>query len=211
MVPRLTNGTRDDLLVENCANCLKLSTGWCPRPRSTGSTLGHRWVSGWARHHTDEVVQVRTVKRMPEERRWQAERVLRLDALPWFLRPKRVKEQVSQRRRRYITWNYIRKYCKACTVDSTHHNKQCSERFQGIFDREDGEAQRQEQEPRSAPRQGSRQAPAAEAPHQLCPLKQSRRRLQVHLSEQTLFPWRIREVRQSFNSYSQWYFPLRTW
>ena len=42
----------------------------------------------------DGVMQVRTVKRMPEERRWQAEQVLRLDALPWVLRPPRVKERV---------------------------------------------------------------------------------------------------------------------
>ena len=30
--------------------------------------------------------------------------------------------------------------CNACTIDSTHHNKQCVERFQKIFDKEDAEA-----------------------------------------------------------------------
>ena len=56
----------------------------------------------------DKVVQVRTAKCMPEEQRWQAEQVLRLDALPWLLRPHRVKERATQRMRRYITWNNIR-------------------------------------------------------------------------------------------------------
>ena len=50
----------------------------------------------------DEVIQVRTVKRMPEERRWQAERGLRLDALPWLSRHLRVNERVAQPRQRYI-------------------------------------------------------------------------------------------------------------
>ena len=93
----------------------------------------------------DEVVQERTAKRMPEERRWQAKRVLRLDALPWLLRPQRVKERATQQWQCYITWNYIPRYggtpgFKACTRDSTHHNKQCVERCQKIFDREDAEA-----------------------------------------------------------------------
>ena len=30
--------------------------------------------------------------------------------------------------------------CSACTMDSTHHNKQCVERFQKIFDKEDAAA-----------------------------------------------------------------------
>ena len=93
----------------------------------------------------DEVLQVRTMKRRPEERRWQAGRVQQLDALPWLLRPTRVRERVIQRRRRYITWTNIRKYggtpgCEACTVDSTHRSKQCIERFQAIFEKEAAEA-----------------------------------------------------------------------
>ena len=52
---------------------------------------------------------------------------------------------MAQRRRRYITCKYIRKCggtpeCKACTVDLTHHNKQCIERCQGSFDGKDAEA-----------------------------------------------------------------------
>ena len=77
---------------------------------------------------------------MPEGRRWQVERVLQLDALPWLLEPTRVKERVIQRGRRYVTWNYIRRSggtlgCKARTVDSAHHNKQCLERFQVISEK----------------------------------------------------------------------------
>ena len=45
---------------------------------------------------------------MPEDQQWLAEQVLRLDALPWLLRPHHVKERATQRMRRYITWNYIR-------------------------------------------------------------------------------------------------------
>ena len=51
MVPRPTSAVKDDLIVENCANCVKWFTGWGPRPRSTSSTLGHQWVSGWASPH----------------------------------------------------------------------------------------------------------------------------------------------------------------
>ena len=56
----------------------------------------------------DEVIEVRRVKRMPEEPRWQAERGLRLDALPWLSRPPRVNERLAQPRRRYITWDHVR-------------------------------------------------------------------------------------------------------
>ena len=159
----------------------------------------------------DEVIQVRTVKRMPEERRWQAGRVVRL---PWLSRPTRVKERVAQRRRRHITWNYIRKKVELrgarrpqltrLTTTSSALNAsrglRCRERMQK-------QQEWQEQEPRSAGRRVSRQVPAVETPQQWCLLQQLRRRLQIHPSEtglqhakQTLLPRRTWEVRQSFTS-----------
>ena len=89
--------------------------------------------------------EVRTVKRMPEERRWQVEPVLRVDALSWLLPQPRVKERLAQRRRRCITWNYIREYggplrYGACAVGSACHNKQVSALNASRRPREDAEA-----------------------------------------------------------------------
>ena len=74
------------------------------------TSVGFRGASPRDSHliFDDEVIEVRTVKRMPEERRWQAERGLRLDALPWLSRPPRVNERLAQPRRRYITWDHVR-------------------------------------------------------------------------------------------------------
>ena len=60
--------------MEKCVNCLRLSIGLCPLPGTSS-----RGYSGLI--FDDEVIEVRTVKRVPEERQWQAERFLRLDAL----------------------------------------------------------------------------------------------------------------------------------
>ena len=141
MGSRLTSVRREDFTTDNYANCLRVSTGYGfpGRQVSLGAQLG----SGWG--HDDEVIEVRTAKFMLEERRWQAERDLLLDALLWLLRSPRVKRGVIPRKRRHITLNYIRKNagtleCKACTVDPTHHKKKCSERFQTIFERQAAEA-----------------------------------------------------------------------
>ena len=93
----------------------------------------------------EEVIQARTVKRMVENRRWKSQAVQELDALPWLPRPPRVQERAAARRRRYITWGYIRKYggtpgCSACSVDSYVHTKACVDRFQAIFVEEDTKA-----------------------------------------------------------------------
>ena len=53
----------------------------------------------------DEVHQVRTVQRLPEERRWDKRLVEALDAFPWLPRPPRVRE-----RTRNVTWAYVRRY-----------------------------------------------------------------------------------------------------
>ena len=82
MEPRLTNA-------------MKLSTGWCPRPRRTSSilrlrSLAGQVITGRLTHLRRRGHPGRTAKRMPEERRWQAERVLRPGALPWLDRDAKV-------------------------------------------------------------------------------------------------------------------------
>ena len=73
------------------------------------TSVGFRGASPRDSHliFDDEVIEVRTVKRVPEERRWQAERGLRLDAAVALTTP-RVNERLAQPRRRYITWDHVR-------------------------------------------------------------------------------------------------------
>lgn len=109
---------------------------------STGLWLGKTSKGDSHLIFNEEVIQARTVKRMVEERRWRAQVVKDLDALPWMPRPPRVQERVATRRRRYITWNLIKKYggtpgCSACSVDGSVHSKKCVERFQAIFEEEE--------------------------------------------------------------------------
>ena len=91
----------------------------------------------------DEVRKCRTVKRRPEYLRWDRVRVDAIDAHPQRPRPPR--ERIPRDRpKRYITWAYIKKYggtpnCKACAVDGPSHSKECRERFEAIFQKEDEE------------------------------------------------------------------------
>ena len=87
----------------------------------------------------DEVRKCQTVKRRPEYLRRDRVRVDAIDAHP------APRERVPRdRRKRYITWAYIKKFggttnCKACAVDGPSHSKNCRERFETIFRKEDEE------------------------------------------------------------------------
>ena len=91
----------------------------------------------------DEVQKCRTVKRRPEYLRWDRVRVDATDGHPQRPRPPR--ERIPRDRpKRYITWAYIKKYggtpkCNACAVDGRSHSKECRERFEAIFLKEDEE------------------------------------------------------------------------
>ena len=91
----------------------------------------------------DEVQKCRTVKRRPEYLRWDPGRVDAIDAHPQ--RPRPSQERASRDRpKRCITWSDIKKYggtpnCKACAVDGPSHPKECRERFEAIFRKEDEE------------------------------------------------------------------------
>ena len=91
----------------------------------------------------EEVRKCRAVKWRPEYLRWDRVRVDAIDAHPQRPRPPR--EHITRDRpKRYITWAYIKKYggtpnCKACAVDGPSHSKECRERFEAIFQKEDDE------------------------------------------------------------------------
>ena len=75
--------------------------------------------------------------------RWDRVRVDAIDAHPQ--RPRPTRERIPRDRpKRYITWAYIKKYggtpnCKTCAVDGPSHSKECRERFEAIFQKEDEE------------------------------------------------------------------------
>ena len=60
-------------------------------------------------------------------------------------RPRPPREHAPRNRpRRYIMWAYIKKYggtpnCKACAVDGSSHSKECRQRSEAIFRKEDEE------------------------------------------------------------------------
>ena len=89
----------------------------------------------------DEVKKCRTVQRRTEARRWNLDKLLAVDALPWLMKPERVKLREPIFKRKYITWAYVRKYggtpgCKACSVDGPAHSAACRERFEELFAKE---------------------------------------------------------------------------
>ena len=83
------------------------------------------------------------MKRRPEYLRWDRGRVDAIDAHPQRPRPPRERAP-RDRPRRYITWAFVKKYggtpnCKAFAEDGPSHLKECRERFEAIFLKEDEE------------------------------------------------------------------------
>ena len=96
------------------------------------------------------VVRARTLKRRTPGRRWDKEYALAMRCVPWQMKmpePKLPAGPAGPREipKRYITWKYVQKYggtpgCRACSVDSTNHSKECRARFEAIFEKETQEA-----------------------------------------------------------------------
>ena len=206
MEPHLTSDTRVDL-TNGVHGVVRASKEHKFASRTSVGLWLCKSSRGDSHLTADDVVIVRTVKRS------QVERVLRLDALSWLLRPPRVKKQLAYGRRRCITWNYIMEdggilWRKACTVVPTHHNKQCIERFQTIFEREVAEAAATAVARAGADfsmTQGQQASSSSGPVRQWCLLQQLKRRLQVHPSEmgfqharQNLSPWETWKIRQPY-------------
>ena len=127
------------------------------------------------------------------------------------------RQRVAQRRRRYITWKYGRKYggtprCKACTVDSTHPGDL---RFRGSRSSSSG-GQSRSRGQRDAGSAGKRQQWRRTTSRVFCSIGDDDFRYTpsetgLQHAKQTLFPWRTWDVRQWFTSHSQSHRRRRTW
>ncbi|CAK0891517.1 unnamed protein product [Prorocentrum cordatum] len=81
------------------------------------------------------LLKVRSVRRMPEEFRWNAEVVKQIDVAPWGPVPERVRSSI--RKSMSITENMLSTYgptdsCPKCTCGRGQHSEQCRQRFETI-------------------------------------------------------------------------------
>ena len=93
------------------------------------------------------VVRARTLKRRTSGRRWDKDYAQSMRCVPWQMKmpEPRLPGGPRETPKRYITWKYIQKHggspgCKACSVDSAYHSKECRPLFEIIFEKEAREA-----------------------------------------------------------------------
>ena len=90
---------------------------------------------------SDGPKKARTIKRRPEEERFDLNELKELKMFPWLTGNKPI-EETSAPRQRYITAAYIAahgktKGCAACYGTGTTHSKACRARFASIFEKEE--------------------------------------------------------------------------
>jgi hypothetical protein len=106
-----------------------------------GIWLGKDWLSD---EHLvakgSDKYKARTIRRLPEEKRWNKILFQQVTAVPWGLKGQQV-ESTPGTRRRYITAKLVRRHggtkgCAGCLGTGTH-NERCRDRFEKIISKED--------------------------------------------------------------------------
>ena len=98
----------------------------------TDTSDGHTCVNA----EGDELGFYRSIRRLPEDKRWDKEALKRISVTPWMPKNKSGKEPTV--RRKYITWHMVRAYggspgCRNCSGEGGAHSDECRKRFEKIW------------------------------------------------------------------------------